>query len=182
MSGVRAWRPSPAMVVAIVALIAGVSGGATAATLITGAQIKDGSVTGKDIKNGSITRRDLAPGTARGTQGPQGQQGPQGFQGSQGPAGIQGPPGLRGLSGVLGAHRVSIVSAFDSTDEKTVVASCPLGEVVIGGGASVLPPVAAVTASAPDVALTNWTARANEIAPTLVPWDVKADVICAPTG
>jgi hypothetical protein len=45
---------------ALVAVAAG--SGATAATLITGAQIKDGSVTGVDIENGSIRSVDVAGG------------------------------------------------------------------------------------------------------------------------
>lgn len=37
--------------------------GAQAAKLITGKQIRDGSVTGKDIKNGSLTGKDVAEST-----------------------------------------------------------------------------------------------------------------------
>lgn len=43
-------RPSPAMFVALVALSSSLVAGATAATLITGADIKNGSITNKDIK------------------------------------------------------------------------------------------------------------------------------------
>jgi hypothetical protein len=45
---------------ALVAIAAGT--GATAATLITGKQIKDGTVTGADIKNGSIRSADVEGG------------------------------------------------------------------------------------------------------------------------
>lgn len=48
------------MVVAVIALIASVSGAAIATTLITGAQIKDGSITGADIKDHSLQVADLS--------------------------------------------------------------------------------------------------------------------------
>ena len=73
------------MIVAVIALIVAASGGAMAAGLITGANIKNGSLTGADIKNGSITGKDVknrSLGTAKLTRGAiaslRGQQGPQG--------------------------------------------------------------------------------------------------------
>ena len=53
---VRSLRMTPLTVIAIVAAVFMVSGGAyaTAATLITGKQILDGSLTGHDIKKGSL--------------------------------------------------------------------------------------------------------------------------------
>jgi hypothetical protein len=74
---------SPALVVAIVALVASLSGTAVAAKLLTGKQIANGSVTGADIKNKSLTKKDFK-GSLRGPAGPAG---PQGAQGPQGPAG-----------------------------------------------------------------------------------------------
>ena len=86
-------RPSGAYVVSIIALVVASAGSAVAATVITGKNVKDGSLTGKDvkknalgsgqIKNGSITAKDIN-GSAPLT-GPTGPQGPQG---------IQGPPGV----------------------------------------------------------------------------------------
>ena len=50
----------PTMVLAaVVALVVGVSSGAVAAKLITGADVKDGSLTTKDIKNGTLTTKDI---------------------------------------------------------------------------------------------------------------------------
>jgi hypothetical protein len=51
--------PSPAMVVALVALFMAL-GGSAYALVITGASIKNGSVTGRDIKNRSLTGSDVA--------------------------------------------------------------------------------------------------------------------------
>ena len=47
------------MAVAILALVIAMSSSATAALVITGNQIKNGSVTGKDIKNKSLTGKDI---------------------------------------------------------------------------------------------------------------------------
>ncbi len=59
-------RPSPALVVASLALLVALSGTGIAATgLITGAQIKNGSITGLDIRNGSLGLGDLNRLTVR---------------------------------------------------------------------------------------------------------------------
>jgi hypothetical protein len=47
-------RPSPGLVIAVIALVLALGGGAYAAATITGGDIKNGSITGKDIKNGSV--------------------------------------------------------------------------------------------------------------------------------
>lgn len=54
------------VLVAILTTLLVAAGTAGAATLVTGASIKNGSVTGKDIRNHSLTRRDIKgplPGT-----------------------------------------------------------------------------------------------------------------------
>ena len=50
--------PSPAMVVALVALVMAM-GGSAYALVITGKSIRNGTVTGKDLKNRSITGNDV---------------------------------------------------------------------------------------------------------------------------
>jgi hypothetical protein len=55
----RRFLPSPAMVVAVVALVASLSGSAYAAFVITGKSIKNGTVTGKDIRNRSLRGSDI---------------------------------------------------------------------------------------------------------------------------
>jgi hypothetical protein len=55
-------RPSYATIVAHVALVVALSTGATAAVLVTGNNVKDGSLTGADVKDGSLTRVDLKAG------------------------------------------------------------------------------------------------------------------------
>lgn len=79
------------LVLGLVAVIA-IAGTATAAQLITGAQVKNGTLTLKDFK--ASDRNKL-----KGPKGPGGSQGP---AGAQGPAGPQGPAGARGATGSAG--------------------------------------------------------------------------------
>lgn len=61
-------RPSPGLVVAIVALVLALGGGAYAAATITGNDIKNGSITGKDVKNGSVPGKKLKGNSVTGKQ------------------------------------------------------------------------------------------------------------------
>lgn len=95
MKGVlKRLRMSPAMVVAMIALFVALSGTAVATTsvLITGKQIKNGSITGADIKNKSVPAAKLK-GNFRGARGVAGAPGPVGPQGPQGPQGPKGDTG-----------------------------------------------------------------------------------------
>ena len=93
-------RPSPALVVAVVALVAALTGTATAASVLVvkrSSQLANGVVTGKKIKKRTITADRLAPGVLRnaapgaaGAAGPAGPQGPAGPKGDAGPAGAPG--------------------------------------------------------------------------------------------
>ena len=100
---------SPATVIALLALFVSLSGTATAITLITGRNVKDGSLTGQDVKDRSLTRADLSIGTL--TRGP---------AGPAGPAGEPGEPGLRGPQGIEG------VAGTDPWD------TIPSGQLVTG--------------------------------------------------
>jgi len=107
--------PSPAMVVALIALFVTLTGGAVAAITLPANsvgtnQLKNGAVSGAKIQNGavgtlqvkdySLLTKDFKPGQLpAGPQGPKGDagatgpQGPKGDTGSQGPQGSQGPAG-----------------------------------------------------------------------------------------
>lgn len=98
--------PSPALIVAAVALVAGLAGSATAASLITGKQVKNESLTGADVKDGSLRARDLARGIRNGLggeRGRRGRSGPAGAVGATGPAGPAGVVGATGPAGPAGA-------------------------------------------------------------------------------
>jgi hypothetical protein len=55
-------RPSPALVISIAALVAACAGSAVAATVITSAQIKNGTIQNQDIKMGTIQSGRLSKG------------------------------------------------------------------------------------------------------------------------
>jgi hypothetical protein len=54
---------SPSLVVSTAAVVIASAGSATAATLITGKQIKDGTITSRDVRNRSLTGADIKPGS-----------------------------------------------------------------------------------------------------------------------
>lgn len=97
-------------------------------------------------------------------------------------------------SAVTGLHKVqSPVSAYDSQSPKTVTAFCPLGERVIGGGASVLSDNAVVgkkltlTQLRPVGSVINekdrYVVTMAETTPgTTGNWAVGAQAICAPAS
>ena len=100
-------RPSPAMVVACLALLVALTGTSVAAVNQLGRntvgplQLKNGAVTNPKLRNNAVTsakvanrsllRSDFAPG-----QLPAGPTGPQGPVGPAGPAGAAGPAGVIG--------------------------------------------------------------------------------------
>jgi hypothetical protein len=97
-------KPSPAMLVALLALFVALGGTSYAAL-----QLAPNSVGGKHLKRNAVTSPKVKPGSLllsdfrasqrsslRGPQGPEGQQGAQGAQGPQGAQGAQGPVGPPG--------------------------------------------------------------------------------------
>lgn len=104
------------MVVAVTAVVLASVGSATAASLITGARVSDGSLTGADIRDGSIARADLATSARsaaakRGPRGPRGPRGLRGPQGAAGPAGLAGAAGPAGAAGAAGAPGTALAYA-----------------------------------------------------------------------
>jgi len=106
---------SPSMVVAAIALLVALGGGAIAASTLPA-----NSVGSPQVINHSIKRIDLARSLAR---GPRGRQGPEGEQGEQGPTGPQGPAGLASAGRVelTGAqlNPVGVIRAFIRTDSSS---------------------------------------------------------------
>src|SRR5829696_9180673 len=90
-------RPSPGVLLAIVAIVLSSVGSATAALSIGSNQIRNNSIRSKDIRNGSLRAVDFRPGTLR--PGPVGAAGP---SGPAGPAGPAGPPGAAGAARAYG--------------------------------------------------------------------------------
>lgn len=173
-----------ALVVAL-AVAAGASG--TVRSLITGAQIKDGSVASRDIANRTLVARDLSPalvaslrgqaGAAgatgakgdtgdRGPAGPQGPRGPQGAQGPQGepgdPGGPPGPEGPKGDPGGLAGYEIVVSAPISLAVDfmATGEAPCPAGKVAVGGGAKGVDAdrFVVVVGSSPSANGAGWTA------------------------
>jgi len=86
-------RPSPALTVAIIAVVISGTGSAVAASLITSNQ----------IKNGTIQLKDLSKSARDALQGGRGPQGPTGVAGAAGQPGAAGAPGTPGAPGEPGA-------------------------------------------------------------------------------
>jgi hypothetical protein len=100
-------RTAVVIVGAVSALAVATAGSAGVQALITGAQIKDGTIESRDIENGTIRRADIGRGaiaSLEGDRGPRGAQGPSGPAGAQGPAGAPGPQGASGPQGATGAQ------------------------------------------------------------------------------
>lgn len=129
-----------ALIAAVVAAIVSASA-ATAATavVITGAQIKDGSIQVKDLSR-------KARISLRGQRGP------------RGPAGIPGPEGVPGVNGGFDPNKVSYVQGPTTSIPPDTVTrlsvDCPAGTKVIAGGyyASIGSPF-----SDHQVGSTNWS-------------------------
>ena len=144
-------RPSPAMVVACVALLVALTGtsfaaaNALAPNSVGPVQIRTGAVTNPKLRNNSVTsikvanrsllRSDFAPG-----QLPAGPTGP---QGPPGPTGASGPPGPAGVIGNVTVRQASVTVPGSLSDDptpntlwatRTVNANCNSGEKAMSAG------------------------------------------------
>lgn len=88
-------RPSAGLVVSMVAVVLAGTGSAVAASAITSAQIKDGTIQAKDI---SAKAKKSLKGKA-GPAGPAGAGGTKGADGAKGATGATGPAGATGAAG-----------------------------------------------------------------------------------
>jgi hypothetical protein len=150
-------RPTPALLVATVALFVALGGGgALAATklMIHTGNIANGAVTNHKLANGAVglqklnthVRSALSKIGGRGivgTQGPQGAQGPQGQAGPAGPAGAtgaQGPQGQTGPQGQPGPQGQAGTNGTDGQDGQDglnpAVAVDNIPAVTASGGAT----------------------------------------------
>jgi hypothetical protein len=119
--GARLHRPSPATVVATLALFLALGGTAAAARhyLIT-------------------STRQIKPGVLKALHGASGPRGPAGASGPPGAPGAPGPQGPRGEAGPSDLSSLTIIRAADikvaAGKEATSVATCPAGSHAVSGG------------------------------------------------
>ena len=156
--------PSPAMVVACLALSISLSGVtyAVATALprnsVGAVQLKNNAVNSTKVKNASLRAVDFAAG-----------------QIPAGPAGPQGPPGASGLQLISGS------GASNSSSPKTQQQDCPAGKKAVGGGG-------VITGSATNTFLsisrptdpgTGWIATGRESSGgNAGNWAVQTWVVC----
>lgn len=99
-------RPSPAIVIAVIALICAMSGNAVADGVhAVAAKLKKGSVTTREIKDGSVRLADINKkdrATLKGAEGDPGATGATGAAGAKGETGAAGAPGATGEKGDKG--------------------------------------------------------------------------------
>lgn len=160
-------RPSPALLIASLALFVAFGGTSYAAVRITGKNVKDGSLTTKDIKDSSLLKNDFMQGQL--PAGPQGSKGDTGAPGAPGAKGETGAPGVRGDAGAPGAPGVSGYQQVSSPEIpnpnglRTVGrVDCPAGKKVLGGGVFAVSEAQYVQVSAPE-GPTTWKAEIKNL-------------------
>jgi hypothetical protein len=185
----RTRLPSPALIVAALALLLSLTGTAVAAGLITGSQIANNTISHLDVKNNdlrsadvrdnTLTSADVLNGTLKAIDFAPNQLKP-GPAGPAGPAGAQGPAGPQGAPGLAGLEIVKVQGPLSSDSSRLTTVTCPAGKKVVGGGGQVV-------GGAGDVALdesyplnaTAWRAVANETNATAAAWFLSAYAVCA---
>lgn len=148
----RLRRPTPAMVVAMTALLVALGGTGIAAVSIlppnsvgvpqlkehavVQTKISHGAIDSVLVKNGSLLAADFAAGQLpAGSAGPPGPTGPQGPVGPQGTAGAKGEPGVvTGLHVLTEQVTVNDPSPAGTWKSESVTQYCPSGEKAIAGG------------------------------------------------
>jgi hypothetical protein len=160
--------PSPAMVVACLALAISLSGAAYAVSTalprnsVGTVQLKNNAVNSAKVRNASLRAADFAPGQIP--------------SGPQGPAGPQGPPGASGLQMISGT------GASNSSSPKSQQQDCPSGKRAVGGGGILKGSIANtfLWTSRPTDAGTGWIASGREASGgNAGSWSVQTWVVCA---
>jgi hypothetical protein len=132
--------PSPAAVIALVALFVALSGGAAAGTFVADRAVTSHATdNAQALRVAKLTRKAALWHSAvrAGTVIRRGPRGPRGFRGPRGPRGPQGPQGGFTTSNITYVSGpVSHLCQLGGGDcaVGASAASCPTGKVAIGGG------------------------------------------------
>ncbi len=193
------FAPSPALVIACIALAIAIGGTSYAVTAVPhgsvgAAELQDDAVTSFNVVDGSLRAADFAsnslpegPQGPEGAPGPLGPPGPQGIQGQKGPTGAKGATGDPGPAASLSVGVRSVSGTVAPGSSQSLIASCRDGETATGGSAGIAGDSQSgfvVTSSAPEpagegVTPTSWSATAQNASKVAVPWTVV--VLCATT-
>jgi hypothetical protein len=125
---------------ALLVLVVGVAGSASAAVLIGSKQVKDGSLTGRDLRLGTVRGSDVRDQSLTATDFEVIPKGPPGGQGDPGDPGSNGSPGLTVVPESVTIIGKSTVTLF--------VACAPPQKAIFGG--SLLPVQVDMMQSAPE--------------------------------
>jgi hypothetical protein len=186
MNAIRRRLPTPAMLVACIALAVSLGGVSYAAGVlpkgsvgtaqlkknaVTGAKLQKNAVTGIEVKDQTLTAADFKAGAL--PAGPQGQKGDPGAQGPKGEKGDTGPAGVSGLEIILGPE-----TTVNPGANAPAYATCPADKQATGGGGGSedkLP----ITNSGP-VSPSTWAV--NIWNSTAYPQVIRAYAVCANVG
>jgi hypothetical protein len=109
-------RISPSLVISVVALFVALGGTSYAVTVVTGKNVRDGSLTGKDVKDNSLTSGDVRNGSLRLRDFRSGELA--NTPGARGPAGPAGPAGAPGSA--IAFARVAANGDVDAAASKNI--------------------------------------------------------------
>jgi hypothetical protein len=129
-------HPSPALVVALIALFVALGGTSYAAINLPRNSVGTAQIKNRAVTQMKISKKTLA--TLRGRRGATGRQGPAGATGSAGPTGVQG---IQGPPGPVNLTYVTVQDTALRGMSETADATCPAGMVVTGGGVFPVTPV-----------------------------------------
>jgi hypothetical protein len=186
----RLRRPSPALVVASLALLISLGGTGYAAVALPKnsvgtPQLRTGAVTSLKVQDKTLRLVDFAPlqrqqlkgaSGAAGSKGDKGEKGDKGDRGDKGDKGDKGNIGEPGLSG----YQIVTKTGTSTTASVAVQATCPAGKRAIGGGGFTQTPAAGVTVqnSFPVPGGTGWFVVARASNPGSG-WNYLAHAVCA---
>jgi hypothetical protein len=179
--------PSPAAVLASLALLVALGGTSVAAVVtvprasVGTAELRNGAVTTAKIRNGNVSSADIADGSVSSVDVRNGSLRRVDFRPGQIPHGPTGPQGPPGPPGVGGREQVASETPLTSASPKNLTATCPAGKKVLGGGVEISGAGRArVTAvenkPAGDSA---WEGEAFEAVSTTATWKLVVHAICA---
>lgn len=155
-------RPSPGLVISLIALFVALGGTSYAISTLPRASV--GTV---QLKNGAVTAKKIAKRTRaslkgrRGPAGPRGQTGSTGAPGATGPQGPAGRPGAPGAPGISGYEVVVFGGVFRrGTRSVSFTVPCPSGKQVLGGGVATFNQQIVVGTSTPVDSGRSWSVSA----------------------